>query len=203
MQDNETQDNDLDWQKMSDLWQQDGLSETIDLKRLSKALKRKAFQMKLMLALEWLVSIMGVVMGILILLKYDSLFENLLGIFTILASLFMGWFGYKNRRNTWQAKDHTVQAMVDLSLKRANAAINYAKMNLYVAPFGLLFVLFAYDHRSKDFASMPADKVANLQTLFIVALIFIFVAVVWSIWYWVKNKKRRIYWQEVKSQLTE
>ncbi len=202
-QENQQNKPDLDWQEMSSLWQQDGFANDLNMDQLATSIKRKALQMKMMLALEWLISLVGVIVGLLVYLKYDSLFETAVGIVTIAASLFMGWFGYKNRRNTWQAKDETFSAMVDLSIKRAKAAISYAKMNLYTAPMAIIFVKLAYDHRSKDFDTMAPEKASNLQMLFGLAMVFIVAAVIWSIWYWVRNKRNLNYWLEIKGQLTE
>lgn len=192
---------DQDWSSLSGVWQEAHAEQSLEMEKLTAAVNRKTWQMRLMFGFEILTVLMAIGVACYMLSQDYTPLEFYVAIALIPFSLWAGWYGWDLRRNIWRAEGDSVMDQVDLSLKRAKASIRYAKMNLWATPPMLAFIITMYLFRREEFDTLSVAAVDRIEKITIFGVVMILATAVWAVWYLGHHKKNADYWQSVKAEM--
>lgn len=116
-----------DWSEWGELWRD---QPAVDVSQLARATSRKRWRMRVMVALELLMSAVACVQC----LRFMSIATGPWQVWSIANLAFMlilQWLYLHVRRGTWQASGDDVRSLLQLSVQRAAAGVRLARINLW------------------------------------------------------------------------
>jgi len=116
-----------DWSEWGELWRD---QPAVDVSQLARAASRKRWRMRVIVALELLMSAVACAQC----LRFMSITTGRWQVWSIATLVFMlvlQWLYLHVRRGTWQASGDDVRSLLQLSLQRAAAGVRLARINLW------------------------------------------------------------------------
>lgn len=128
-----------DWTRWGEEWQR---QPPVDLKRLCVRVRRKQWQMRLVVALEWLLTLVAIGQSLRLLCMPGLELRWKLWSVLVLAMLVPApYLSLWVRKGTWRAPTEGVSDLLRLTVRRARAGIRLAWINILSVPLLLAITL--------------------------------------------------------------
>lgn len=168
-----------DWSRWGEDWQR---QPPVDLDRLRARVRRKLWQMRLVIAFEWLVTLVatGQLVRVLFMPAADARWKLWAVLVFVVLIAPAPYLSLRVRRGTWRAQAEGVSGLLRLTARRARAGIRIAWINILSMPLMLAITLpiaapwLAPSRWRHDPAlrHMLLLNVGVCGTVFLVALVF-------------------------------
>ncbi|WP_329741783.1 hypothetical protein [Dyella sp. A6] len=168
-----------DWSRWGEDWQR---QPPVDLGRLRARVRRKLWQMRMVIAFEWLVSLVaaGQLVRVLFMPAADARWKLWAVLVFVVLIAPTPYLSLRVRRGTWRAPTGSVSDLLRLTARRARAGIRIAWINILSIPLLLAITLpiaapwLAPSRWRHDpaFRHMLILNVGFCGTIFLVALVF-------------------------------
>jgi hypothetical protein len=172
-----------DWNALSAAWQ----AQPVDVDALRRAVQRRSWRMKLLMALDVACAVVGAVFAVHLFLGSAGFWPRVgsgIGLAALAAAVLIN---YRLRRGLWQAADSSVIALLNLQRQRCQNAVRMALWGPLFLPLGMLTGVLI----SPGWPAMAGQSSERIAAKLILVLLVVVVFCAIS-WLYVRRQRRRI-----------